>query len=240
MAPFIVAAIAFILLVVGGFFIVTTVLSGGSEFQMPAIPFFSTKTPTPTETPLPSETPTITLTPTITNTESPAATITPIPSETPSGPFTYTVQEGDMLMRIAEKFGLDLNYLIEYNKLPEPNIYVGQELVIPLGIEPPTATAVPTYLPKGRVIEIMVKPNDSFTSLAGEYNSTIEAILKENEDTYGKIDIKKDAIPALGVGVRLKIPVNLVTRTPTITPNISTRQTQTQAVIQTVMAQPPQ
>jgi len=240
MAPFIVAAIVFVLLVVGGLFVVTTLLSSGGEFEMPAIPFFSSKTPTPSETPLPSETPTITLTPTITNTESPQATITPIPSETPSGPFTYTIQEGDVLVNIAEKFGLDLNYLIEYNKLPDLNIYVGQELIIPLGIEPPTVTAVPTYLPKGRVIEIMVKPNDSFTSLASEYNSTIEAILKENEDTYGKIDVKTDPIPALGVGVRLKIPVNLVTRTPTITPNISTRQTQTQAVIQTVMAQPTQ
>lgn len=240
MAPFIVAAIAFVLLVIGGLFVVTAVLSSGSGFQMPAIPFLSSKTPTPTETPIPTDTPTITLTPTVTNTESPQATITPIPSDTPSGPFTYTIQEGDVLMNIAEKFGLDLNYLIEYNKLPDANIYVGQDLIIPLGVEPPTVTAIPTYLPKGRVIEIMVKPNDSFTGLASEYNSTIEAILKENEDVYGKLDIKKDPIPALDIGVRLKIPVNLVTRTPTITPNIAVRQTQTQAVIQTVMAQPTQ
>lgn len=240
LAPFIVAAIAFVLLVVGGLFVVTAVLSSGNGFQMPAIPFLSTRTPTPTETPLPSETPTITLTPTITNTESPVATITPIPSETPSSPFTYTIQEGDYLGNIADKFGLDLNYIIEYNKLRDANIYVGQEIIIPLGVEPPTATDVPTYLPKGRVIEIMVKPNESFHGLASTYNSTIEAILKENEDIYGKIDIKKDPIPALGVGVRLKIPVNLVTRTPTITPNIATRQTQTQAAIQTVMGQPTQ
>jgi len=232
MAPLIVGALALVLVVVGGLFLVFT-LAGGNKISL-----FATKTPTPTITPSPTDTPTVTPTPTETLTPTEEATITPIPSETPSGPFTYTVQEGDVLFSIAQKFGLDVNYLMEYNKLTDANIFVGQELIIPLGVEPPTATPLPTYLPKGRVIEIIVKANDSFNGLASQYNTTIEAILQQNEDKFGKIDLKKDKLPALQIGMRLKIPANLVTPTPTTTPQISVRQTQTQAAIQTVMAQP--
>ncbi len=240
MAPFIVGGIIILVLIIIGIVVAIALLSSGEGGGMPSIPFLSSKTPTPSETPIPSDTPTITLTPTVTMTETPASTITPIPSETPSGPFTYKVQEGDVLFQIAEKFGLDLNYLIEYNKLTDTNIFAGQEIIIPLGVEPPTATDIPTYLPKGRVIEIVVKPNDSWNGLASTYNSTIEGMLKENEDVFGKIDIKNDSLPSLEIGQHIKIPANLVTRTPTITPQISVRQTQTQAAIQTVMSQPTQ
>ena len=235
MAPFIVGALAILLLVVGGLFVALSWAAGGGGMN---ISFFASKTPTPTVTLTPTNTPTITFTPTVTLTETTMPTITAIPSETPSGPFTYTVQEGDVLISIAQKFGLDLNYLMDYNKLADGNIFVGQEIIIPLGIDPPTVTPIPTYLPKGRVIEIVVKPNDSFNGLASQYNSTIEGILLQNEDLFGKIDLKKDKLPALQIGMHIKIPANLVTPTPTTTPQISVRQTQTQAVIETVMAQP--
>ena len=49
-------------------------------------------------------------------------------------PFLYTVKSGDNMFRIAQKFGVDFNALVEANKanFPDPNkINVGDVLVIP-------------------------------------------------------------------------------------------------------------
>ena len=61
---------------------------------------FATDTPTATLTFTPTNTPSPTITSTITVT--PTVTITP----TPSGPQQYTIQEGDSLEAIAQKFNL--------------------------------------------------------------------------------------------------------------------------------------
>jgi LysM repeat protein len=51
------------------------------------------------------------------------------PSATPAGPATYTVQPGDYLKGIAEKFGLDWQTLARLNGLSDPYvIYPGQVL----------------------------------------------------------------------------------------------------------------
>lgn len=243
-APLLVGFFALILVLVGALFVV---IAFGGNLKIPfmgggglKISLFASRTPTPTLTYTPTITPSPTLTPTITETPTLIPTEAPSATATPSGPFTYVIKEGDVLINLAQQWGIDLNYLMSYNKLEDGNIFVGQELVIPLGVEPPTVTPIPTYLPKGRVIEIIIKPNDSFNAIASTYNSTIEGILKENEDAFGKIDLKNDPLPALKIGMRLKVPANLVTRTPTTTPAISVRQTQTQAAIQTVMGQPTQ
>ncbi len=243
-APLLVGFFALILLLVGALFVIIAL---GGNLKIPfvsggglKISLFATRTPTPTLTFTPTITPSPTLTPTITETPTLIPTEVPSVTASPSGPFTYMIKEGDVLINLAQQWGIDLNYLMSYNKLADGNIYVGQELVIPLGIDPPTVTPIPTYLPKGRVIEIIVIANDSFNGIASTYNSTTEGILKENEDVFGKIDIKNDPLPALKIGMRLKVPANLVTRTPTTTPAISVRQTQTQSAIQTVMGKPTQ
>ena len=64
----------------------------------PVSNLFATETPTPTITPSPTNTNTPTLTPT----ETPTATVTP--TATFSAPFTYTVQDGDYLALIVEKY----------------------------------------------------------------------------------------------------------------------------------------
>lgn len=106
-------------------------------------------TPTPTKTPTAAAAPSV-------RTSSPAATPVPpgvlemAPSATPDlqGPspdpsllvtpeqpiasFKYTVQSGDTLSVIAEKFGCDMQIIVEENHLPDPNkIYRGQQLDIP-------------------------------------------------------------------------------------------------------------
>lgn len=56
---------------------------------------------------------------------SPATELSPEPQ-------AYTVQPGDSLSRIATRFGLDLQDLLQVNRLSNPNlIFVGQRLTIP-------------------------------------------------------------------------------------------------------------
>lgn len=181
----------------------------------------ATETPTPTITPSPTNT----NTPSPTSTETPTATITFTP--TFSAPFTYTVQEGEYLALIVEKFALgddaiELTLLLNpYN--PETGIGIdpttqivipGQVILLPYpGMPLPTATPVPPNLPRGTLIDYTVKPGDSLAGIANLFNTTIEAISEENDITDPN---------ALFAGQLLRIPVNLVTptatRPPTSTP----------------------
>jgi LysM repeat protein len=45
---------------------------------------------------------------------------------------TYTVQPGDNLSRVAARYGVAVDQLLQVNGIQNPNfIYVGQQLVIP-------------------------------------------------------------------------------------------------------------
>lgn len=67
-----------------------------------------------------------------TPTPSPVSTRVPTPTATPSGPITYTVQPGDTLSAIAQKFDTTVAAIQEANKIENPDlISVGQVLVIP-------------------------------------------------------------------------------------------------------------
>jgi LysM repeat protein len=185
-----------------------------------------------TETP----TPTLTFTPTNTNTPTSTSTVTPSPTitSTPtfSAPFTYTVQDGDSLAVIAEKFALGedaipliilLNpYVVpdDANQAPtgiDPTTQIvipGQVILLPNpDMQLPTATPIPPNLPRGTKLEYVVASGDSLGAIADKFNSTIDAIIEENN-----IDNPNN----LFVGQVLQIPVNLVTptatRPPTSTP----------------------
>ncbi|WP_298818857.1 LysM peptidoglycan-binding domain-containing protein [Chloroflexus sp.] len=104
---------------------------------LPAVP---TLTPRPTTTPMPTITPTLeptaipepTATPTLEPTATPEPTVTPEP--TAAGPRRYTVQAGDTLRAIADRFGVTIEAILQANNLTPAqgdNLRVGQELVIP-------------------------------------------------------------------------------------------------------------
>ena len=183
--------------------------------------FLATETPTPTTT----YTPTSTNTPTPTFTETPSPTITSTP--TFSAPFTYTVQDGDSLAVIAEKFVLGedaIPLILLLNPFnaetgvgidPATQIVVpGQVILLPNpDMQLPTATPIPPNLPRGTKLDYTVASGDSLGAIADKFNSTIDAIIEENS---------LDNPNALFVGQVLIIPVNLVTptatRPPTSTP----------------------
>jgi len=91
-------------------------------------------TPTLTATPRITASPTLapTASPTVTPSPSPSAP-TPEPSPSPS-PIVYFVERGDTLGRIARRFGVTPESIIELNELRNPNrILPGQRLLIPVG-----------------------------------------------------------------------------------------------------------
>lgn len=182
---------------------------------------FATDTPTVTVTSTATTTSTPTTTPTIT--ETPTVTLT----ATPSAPFPYTIQEGDSLESLAQRFNLgpDGALLIYYENqaLMEQNqgfIRVGDTIQIPLpGSVLPTTTPIPANMARGTLIEYRVLPGDTLAGIAVRFNSLPEDIIEENgiEDAN-----------ALQAGQILKIPVNLVTATATL-PATSTPVTPTTA-----------
>jgi len=88
------------------------------------------------------------------NPQRPSAT--PVPSGGTGGSIgtaSYTVQPGDSLSGIAQRFGTTLNGLAQLNGIANPNrIFVGQRLVVPATgtggpVVVPTSPAVPTVKP---------------------------------------------------------------------------------------------
>ena len=200
MVPFMLGALAVVLLVVGAFLVVIW-FTGDSPPGLPAFLRSDTETPEPSRTPQP---PTVTLEPSLTSE----------PSDTPlpEGPLTYIVEEGDSLDSIAEQFGVTIDQLIAANNLVDPNnIGVGSQLIIPdPDADLPTETPLPETLVPGSTIEYVVKSGDNLLAIAERFNSTIEAIAEAND---------VDPADVLFVGLRLIIPVNIVTPVPTDTPS---------------------
>jgi LysM repeat protein len=200
---------AAILLIAGAAALIFWLLGDNSPFKSatptPTVTF--TPTMTATVTPLPA-----TNTPTLTPTSLPTETATPTVTLTPSGPFEYTVQEGDNLSNIATKFGTDLLTLLALNTEIDPTtliINVGQKILVPPpNMQLPTSTAVSPSVPAGTLISYTVMPGDTLGAIAIRFNSTVEAIVKENKLTNAN---------DISAGKILKIPVNISTPVPTAT-----------------------
>ncbi len=206
--PTIIMVVAAILLVIGAAAIIFYLLNPGGSF----LPFGPTETPTPTETATATYTATASNTPTITATLQPTDTPEPSATPTPSGPFEYTVQEGDTLGTIADQYDTDIDTLLALNPWIDPAtliIRVGDKILIPApDTILPSPTAVPSDLPSGTIIEYRVLVGDNLWVIAAKFNSTVDAIVEENE-----LENAND----ISAGQILKVPVNLVTPVPTAT-----------------------
>jgi LysM repeat protein len=212
--PLIISIAAIILVVIGIIIVVIGFSGGGRGFHL-----FATDTPTPTITPSPTSTNTPTETPTIT------PTFTETLTATPSGPYSYVVQQGDYLIKIATDHGLTesdivlIFYLNPYDAAagkgidpnhPE-NIQVGQTIMLPPpGMEYPTATPWPTGIAPGTKITYFVMPGDSLGVIAARCNSTVDAIVTANKDI-----LVDGATTNIYPGWLLLVPVNIATPVPT-------------------------
>ena len=206
--PFLVYG-AVALVIIGGIMLIIWLTGPGQPFSG----MFPTETPTPTLTSTPTNTSAPTETPTTTLTSAP--TVSPTPSE----PFPYTIQEGDLLQTLAERFNLGedgVGLIYDLNPAVRDSsgvIYVGQTILIPIpGTTRATSTPIPSNLGRGTKIEYSVLPGDTLAGIAAKFNSIEQNIIDENSITNAN---------ALQVGDVLQIPVNLVTATATL-PSTST------------------
>jgi LysM repeat protein len=104
-----------------------------SETAPTNLPATSAATAAPTEAPTEAPTLAPTAAPEPTIAAEPTAAPTAVPPA-PSAPRKYTVQPGDTLRAIAEKYNVSVTAIVEANKLtPQEadSLRVGQELVIP-------------------------------------------------------------------------------------------------------------
>lgn len=100
-----------------------------------------------------------------------------------NGKTTYTVQKGDSLWVIANKYGITTEELKNYNKLTSNLLSIGQVLKIPQG----KTSTENIYT---------VKKGDSLWTIANRYNTTVEKIKVLNNLTSN----------LLSIGQHLKIP----------------------------------
>ncbi len=219
MMPFLIGGVA-VLLVAAGIVILIAWFTGPDT---PSLSLFASDTPTPTNTSTPTPvTPTATLTPTETITLTPTPTVT----FTPSGPQEYEIKDGDTCWSLAyDKFKVDLDVLLALNNFPAGTcpISAGQKILIPAPNQQlPTATPLPTNLAKGTKIQYTVQLGDTMALIATKFNTTVDAILKENN--------LKDA-NAIQYGQALVVPFGLATRVPTLAPTSTRAATQPGAVV---------
>ena len=218
--PFLLWGAVILLIVAGLIFLIAWLLKPDS----PMMTMLASATPTatitftPTDTPVPTNTPTDTMTPT--------DTLTP----TASAPFEYTVLSGDSLFAIAQKFGLGddgIQLILMLNPLnlkpTDPkrpgidpatqNIIPGMIITIPNpGMPLPSATPIPSNVPRGTKITYTIQSGDTLASIASKFNSTLDDIQKTNNIT----DPNK-----IQVGQQIIVRVNLVTPTPAPRPTIT-------------------
>lgn len=93
-----------------------------------------------------------------------------LPYTAPSASDFYTVQKGDSLWIIANKFGLTVDELKELNNLKSNTISVGQNLKVKMNEEKP----LEDYL------LYTVKSGDSLWKIASMYDTTVDTLMKIN------------------------------------------------------------
>ena len=123
-------------------------------------------------------------------------------SAAPAANFIYTVQPGDNLQKIADRFGVTLDTLVTANNISDPNsIRVGQELVVPVDLfsdqDNLAAEQEPVAVTSERTTSYAVRSGDNLYRIATRYNIEIDAIRIAN-------DLSTDTI---FIGQLLTIPV---------------------------------
>ncbi|HMR67096.1 MAG TPA: LysM peptidoglycan-binding domain-containing protein, partial [Anaerolineae bacterium] len=102
---------------------------------------------------------------------------------------THSVQAGETLQWIADRYGVTVDALMRYNGLSDPDfVYVGQELYIPPGGQAPEPAMPPGgYAPQpwsgpamgcGRSHEVM--PGETLSDIAFRYGVSVSDLVQMN------------------------------------------------------------
>ncbi len=128
---------------------------------------------------------------------------------------SYTIQAGDTLAVIAERFGTTVDEIAQANAITDPTqLVVGQVVVIPGGVPPeeevlaataeppptsaPGATSEPATTP-GPAETYTVQSGDNASDIADRFGVTLEELAAANNTTL-------DGLRSLEVGDVLNIP----------------------------------
>jgi LysM repeat protein len=202
MVPAILMAIAGIILI-GIVLLVVAAMSNG-----PGLGLLRTETPTASVTP--TQSPTATTQPP-TDTPAPTATetVTSGPSPTPTQ-VVHVVVEGESLFSVAELYSANVCNIMAVNGITDPSLLsVGQTLIIPPpDVEIPTATPLPTDVPRGTIFSYVVGCGETLDEIAAKFNSTGTDIADRNDIT--------DPL-SIQIGQVLEVRANIATPTPTAT-----------------------
>lgn len=90
----------------------------------------------------------------------------------------YTVQKGDSLWAIANKYGTTVNNLKKANNLSTNNLSIGQTLIIPS-----------TNVPGQTEITYVVKKGDSLWAIVNKYDTTVDKIKSTNNLSSNTLSI---------------------------------------------------
>lgn len=111
----------------------------------------------------------------------------------------HKVQRGESLSVIANKYGTDVEAIVQTNKLKSNNLAVGQILTIPGGSRGPVHVPVVSNPVETETVTHVVKSGDYLGKLASTYKVSVDAIKREN-------NLRADT---LKLGQKLKITVSL-------------------------------
>lgn len=102
---------------------------------------------------------------------------------------TYRVKSGDFLGKIANRYGVRINDIKQWNGLRNNNLRIGQRLKIyPKGQKPPTANASQAKTTNEPTSEYVVRKGDSLWSIAQKFPGvSIENIKKWNDISGTKL-----------------------------------------------------
>jgi LysM repeat protein len=100
--------------------------------------------------------------------------VTPAAPKVETAEEVYVVKKGDILFKIATKYGTTVKALAEYNGIANPNvIHVGQKIKIP-------STKKAEHAPSKKDKVYTVKKGDTLSKIAAKYGTTYQALAKHN------------------------------------------------------------